>query len=272
VENVKTGESMNSENTQDQERKYYQIGSLEKGLKILEAIIENGELTVSKAATLLGLNRASAHRFIATLRDMGYVHKNQHNGYEATFKLLELGMRQADKFEIRRIAKPLMRELSKTFAETVNLGLLDRGQVVYLDKVESCEPLRMDTGIGTSSPAYCTGLGKAILAFLPEAEMEAYLKNVNFVSTTKNTISTQEGLLKEMVKIRKNGYAVDNEELSVDLYCVAAPIFDFRSYPSFALSISGPVRRLKHMTEIPKNLISSAEKLSEQLGFKNKKM
>ncbi len=106
-----------------EEKKYYQIGSLEKGLKILELIIEHGELTVTKASTLLGINRASAHRFIATLRDMGYVRKNQHNSYEATFKLLEQGMRQANKFAIRRLAKPTMRDLAAKYDETVNLGL-----------------------------------------------------------------------------------------------------------------------------------------------------
>ncbi|MDR1921454.1 MAG: helix-turn-helix domain-containing protein, partial [Candidatus Adiutrix sp.] len=75
-----------------EEKKYYHISSLEKGLKILEAIIEHGELTITHAAVILGINRASAHRFITTLRDAGYVRKNQHNNYEATFKLLELGV------------------------------------------------------------------------------------------------------------------------------------------------------------------------------------
>ena len=251
-----------------EEKKYYQIGSLEKGLKILEAIIEHGELTVTKAAGILDINRASAHRFIATLRDMGYVRKNNHNNYEATFKLLEMGMKQADKFEIRRMAKPVMRDLAVKFDETVNLGLLDNCRVVYLDKVESRELLRMDSGIGTTCVAHASALGKAMLAFLSDEEQESYIETMNPVGGTPHTITDQARMVKEMTKIRRQGYAVDNEELALDLYCIAAPIFDFNGYPSYAMSVSGPARRIKAMKEIPQYLMAATETLSRQLGFR----
>ncbi len=251
------------------ERKYYQIGSLEKGLKIMEAIVEQGELTVTKAAQRLDINRASAHRFITTLRDMGYVRKNHHNNYEATFKLLELGMKQANSFEIRQMAKPYMRELSAMFDETVNLGILDRDNIIYLDKVESRELLRMDSGIGTYCPAYITALGKAILAFLPEEEQRAYLARIGVMeATTPNTITSVEKLEKALIKIKKNGYSVDNEELALGLYCVGAPIFDFNGHPVYALSVSGPVARIKPMKALPSAIVECAAKLSRQLGFR----
>jgi len=250
------------------EKKYYQIGSLEKGLKILELIIEHGELTVTKAANLLEINRASAHRFIATLRDMGYVRKNHHNSYEATFKLLELGMRQANKFEIRRLAKPIMRDLAAKYDETVNLGLLDNNLVVYLDKVESRELLRMDSGVGTTSQPYATALGKAMLAFLPPEEQERFFQQLSFTAYTSHTIGNLEKLKKELAKIKRQGYAVDNEELALDLYCIGAPIFDFNGYPSYAMSLSGPVRRIKGLKDIPKSLMECAHKLSRQLGYR----
>lgn len=251
-----------------EDKRYYQIGSLEKGLKILETIIDHGELTVTNAATLLGINRASAHRFIATLRDMGYVRKNQHNNYEATFKLLELGMRQADKFEIRRLAKPLMRDLAVQFDETVNLGLLDNWELVYLDKVESRELLRMDSGVGTKCKAYATAMGKAMVAFLPEDECEEYLAALEMVPYTSHTICTKDKFRKEMAKIRRQGFAVDNEELALDLYCIAAPIFDFNGYPSYALSVSGLARRIKVMKELPQRVLEVTRSLSQQIGFK----
>ena len=249
-------------------KKYYQISSLEKGLKALEAIVENGELTITRAAALLKLNRASAHRFITTLRDLGYVRKNQHNHYEATFKLLELGMRQADKFEIRRMAKPHMRDMAASFDETVNLGLLDQGQVVYLDKVESREILRMDSGVGTTCRPQATALGKAMLAFLPDDELEEHFRAAEWVALTPNTIVSPDQLRQELAKIRRQGYAVDNEELAQGLYCLAAPIFDFNGYPPYALSVSGPVGRLKPMKDLPGCLMETTTRLSAQLGFR----
>ncbi|MDR2935425.1 MAG: IclR family transcriptional regulator [Candidatus Adiutrix sp.] len=249
-------------------KKYYRINSLEKGLKALEAIVENGELTVTRAAALLNLNRASAHRFITTLRDLGYVRKNQHNHYEATFKLLELGMTQVGRFEIRRLAKPYMRDLAARFDETVNLGLLDRGQVVYLDKVESREMLRMDSGVGTACQPRATALGKAMLAFLPPDELEGHILTAEWAALTPNTIVSQDKFLKELEKVRRQGYAVDNEELAQGLYCVGAPIFDFKGYPAYALSVSGPVGRLKPLKEIPGRLLEITAQLSGQLGYR----
>ena len=248
-------------------RKYYQISSLEKGLKTLEAIVGNGELTVTRAAALLSLNRASAHRFITTLRDLGFVRKNTHGAYEATFKLLELGMKQANKFEIRRLAKPLMRDLAARFDETVNLGLLDQRQVVYLDKVESRELLRMDSGVGTTCQAKVTALGKAMLAFLPAGELEEHLQAAEWAALTPNTIVTPDQFRAELDKVRRQGYAVDNEELAQGLYCVAAPILNFNGYPAFALSVSGPVGRLKPIEDLPRCLMETTTQLSVQLGF-----
>lgn len=243
-----------------EEKKYYQIGSLEKGLRILEAIVAHGGLTVTEAANSLSINRASAHRFITTLRDMGYVRKNRHNIYEATFKLLELGTTQANKFEIRQIAKPVMRDLAAEFDETVNLGVLDDGQVFYLDKVESRGILRMDSGIGTASSPYLTALGKAMIAFLPEEERLAYVEKA-----AGHVDQVRFGA--ELAKIKKNGYAVDNEELSVGLYCIGAPVLDFNGYPAYAISVSGPVRQMKAGREIPGRLLSATHSLSKQLGY-----
>jgi len=251
-----------------EEKKYYQIGSLEKGIKILETIIEHGELTVTAAANLLGLNRASAHRFITTLRDLGYVRKNQHGNYEASFRMLELGMKQANKFEIRRLAKPVMRDLAAEFDETVNLGILNQNQVVYLDKVDSRELLRMDSGVGTACQASATALGKAMVAFLPEEELEAYFDGLTFTALTPNTITSPEQLRRDLEKIRKRGYAIDNEELALDLYCIAAPIYDFNGYPPYSLSVSGPSRRIKSLKNLPARLLECTTLLSRQLGYR----
>jgi DNA-binding IclR family transcriptional regulator len=250
-----------------EDKKYYQISSLEKGLRILEAIVENGHLSVTRAANILAINRASAHRFISTLRDLGYVRRDGRGEYEATFKLMALGMAQADRFEIRLMAKPAMRDLAAEFDETVNLGIMDRGQVIYLDKVESRELLRMDSGIGTACPPHATALGKAMTAFLPEEDFELFLAGQTLEPLTKNTITDPAKYRQEMARIRKQGYSVDNEELSLHLYCVGAPIFDHNGYPAFALSVSGPVNRIKTLKSIPARLMEATRALSRQLSF-----
>jgi DNA-binding IclR family transcriptional regulator len=248
--------------------KYYVISSLGKGLRVLELLADHGELGVSAVAAHLQTNRAGCHRFLLTLRDLGYVEKTEDGRYRLTFKVLELGMKKLNRFEIRYIARPLMQELAIAFGETVNLGHWDGRVIVYLDKIDSSEILRMDSGLGAVAPAYCTGLGKAILAFLPPEEITAYLRGVQLQSMTPHTITSVEALREELTRTRARGFAVDNEELCLGLRCVSAPVFDYAGRSSFALSVSGPTQRMSEsriasMTVEIKNV---CRRLSEKIG------
>jgi len=248
--------------------KYFFISSLAKGLRVLELLAENQELSVSAVAESLGLNRAGSHRFLATLKDLGYVEKNEGNRYRLTFKLLGLGMKVANRFEIRRLALPFMQELSLAFRETVNLGFWDGRGILHLEKVESREILRMDTPLGSHAPAYCTALGKAILAFLPGHELDAYIAGKKLRVQGPNTITSKRQLREEIMKIRQRGYAVDDEELAPGLRCVAAPVFDHTGRANYAVSVSGPSMRMtgERIETIQPLLRSVCAKLSEQLG------
>jgi len=250
------------------DKKYFQIGSLEKGMKILELLVDSEEMSVSEVAARLGMNRSASHRFLATLREMGYVEKNANARYQATFRIFELGMKVADRFEIRRMARPYLRELQQAYNETVNLGYWDGQQIIHLDKVESREILRMDPGIGTPSPAYCTGLGKAILAFLPEEELNYYLSSVVLEPLTPNTIASKQKLMEELNLTRQRGYAIDNEELSRWLRCVASPVFGYGDHPVFAISVSGPISRMTDslVEKISIDVQRVCELLSTHLG------
>ena len=179
-------------------KKYFHINSLEKGTKVLELLAEKGELSVTKVAEHLGLNRTGSHRFLATLRELGYVEKNQDNRYQLTFKMLELGMKMANRFEIRREARSYMQQLSIAFRETVNLGFRDGLEILHLDKIDSLEILRMDSPVGSRAPAYCTALGKASLAFLPKNELDALLNGVKLKSYGPNTITSKDKLRHEL--------------------------------------------------------------------------
>jgi len=248
--------------------KYYVISSLGKGLRVLELLAEHGELGVSAVAAQLGTNRAGCHRFLLTLRDLGYVEKTEAGRYRLTFRMLEMGMKNLDRFEIRHTAHPMMQALSRSFGETVNLGYWDGRAIVHLDKINSTEILRMDSGLGDLAPAYCTGLGKAILAFLPEEEIEDYLANVTFEALTPTTITSIEGMQDELRKIREAGFAIDNEELSIGLRCVAAPVFDYAGRPSYALSVSGPTHRMfqTRIAAMSDSVMAVCQSLSEKIG------
>lgn len=248
--------------------KYYIIASLGKGLKVLELLAERGELGVSEVAAHLDTNRAGCHRFLLTLRDRGYVEKTEAGRYRMTFKILEMGMKNLDRFEIRHTAHPMMQELSRDFGETVNLGYWDGRAIVHLDKINSTEILRMDSGLGAVAPAYCTGLGKAILAFLTPDDIDRYLQTADFARMTANTITSAAAMKDELEKIKLAGFAVDREELSIGLRCIAAPVFDYAGRPSFALSVSGPTHRISdtRIEAISEKIIAVCRCLSEKIG------
>jgi DNA-binding IclR family transcriptional regulator len=250
------------------QKKYFHINSLEKGTRVLELLAEKGALSVTKVAEHLGLNRTGSHRFLATLRELGYVEKNHDNRYELTFKMLEFGMKMANRFEIRREARPYMQELSLAYRETVNLGFRDGLDILHLDKIDSLEILRMDSPVGSRAPAYCTALGKACLAFLPENELDVLLNGVKLKLYGPNTITSKKRLRQELEKIRNQGYAIDNEELAYGLRCVAAPIFDHTGLPRYSISVSGPSMRLteKRMQQVQKKVRKVCSELSGRMG------
>jgi DNA-binding IclR family transcriptional regulator len=248
--------------------KYYFIGSLAKGIKVMELLAEQKHLTVSGVARMLDTNRAASHRFLATLRELGYVEKDEEDRYRLTFKVFELGMKVANRFEIRQIARPLMQQLALASGETVNLGLFDGKGILHVDKIDSLEILRMDSPIGSRAPAYCTALGKAILAFLPRDEFERFLARVTFKPHGPNTITTKKNFRLAVEDIRNRGYAVDDQEMSAGLRCVAAPVFDHLGRAAYAISVSGPSLRMtpKRIEDIHPLVQKICRQLSQQLG------
>jgi DNA-binding IclR family transcriptional regulator len=249
-------------------KKYYQITSLEKGIKVIELLADKKALTVSAVAEQLGFNRAGSHRFLATLRDLGYVEKDENNRYRLTFKVVDLGMMVLNRFEIRQEARPFMQELSTKLKETVNLGFWNGQGIFHLDKIDSMEILRIDAPLGSYVPAYCTALGKAILAQLPKEELNNYLLGIKLVKHGPNTIISKRKLQQELQSTRMRGYAIDNEELARGLRCVAAPVFDYTGRAVYALSVSAPVMRfsLKTIEQAQRKIRDVCGRLSLRLG------
>jgi DNA-binding IclR family transcriptional regulator len=249
-------------------KKYFMVGSLEKGLQVIELLAEKEPLSVSQVGAALEINRSASHRFLATLRELGYVEKDEEGKYRLTFRMLEQGMKSLDRFEIRRTARPFLQRLSVLTHETVNLGFWDGQSIIHLDKIDSQNILRMDSRIGSRAEAYCTALGKAILAWLPEEELTAYLEAAGFEPHGPNTLEGPAELRVNLLDIRNKGYAVDDEEMAPGLRCLAAPVFDFTGFPRYALSISGPATRVDFnvIGSIEADLRQTCEELSTVLG------
>lgn len=249
---------------------YYTISTLKKGLEILECLAEHGPLNVSEVARKLSQNRSAAHRFLATLRDMYYVRQDEQGRYLATLKLFGLGSRVVNRMEIRSFVNPVMSELAKIHDETVNLGCLEEGEIVVLDRIASKEPLKYDLPEGSRGPAYAAAMGKAILAFSGDRFLENYLDEVKLVGRTPHTLTTRESMVAELEKIRKKGYSVDNEEWTLGIRCLAMPIFDYEQKPAFAMSLSGPIQRMTDgkIKNILTALHGAVREVSAMLGSK----
>jgi len=159
-----------------------------------------------------------------------------------------------------------MEELSKKYNEAINLAKLDKDEIIYIHKIESFTTLKLDLKLGSRHPAYCTGLGKALLAYLEEDELSFYLERVELKKFTSNTITHREKLKQELILIKQQGYSFDKEEYTEGVCCLAAPVRDYTNKVCAALSIAIPLVRLKsnEKTFMIKDIISAADSISYQ--------
>jgi len=252
------------------EKQYFQISSLEKGIKVLELLADKQSLSVAQVAEHLGFNRTGSHRYLSTLRALGYVEQDENARYALSFKVLELATGFLNRFEIRRIIRPYLQEISSQFNETVNFCFWEGEAVRLLDKIDSPKVLRTDPVIGTRMPAHCSSAGKSILAFLPPNELDAFMDACTFEVFTPNTISQREALEEELRITRARGYALDNEEWLRGIQCVAAPIFDYTGRPAYAISVPAPSFRMTpEVTEqVQAKVREICSTISQNLGAK----
>ena len=251
------------------ETPYFVINSVIRTLDIINCLSQLGEASVSDVSNCLKINKSTIHRFLASMKYAGFLEQNQENQkYRLSIKLFEIGNRVIARVSISEIAKPIMQVLAERTGETVNLGILDRYEVVYIEKSVSHNNLRMDCPIGGRDPAYCTALGKALLSFQPEEKIKQFLTENSLQGKTANTITEPAALLEELNLIREKGYAVDREELIRGINCIAAPILNNENKAIAAMSISAPKVRI-NKTVLEANiqeLITATQEISRQMG------
>lgn len=243
--------------------------TLLKGLSMLEMLVESsGEVrSVEDVAVLTGLTRSNAHRTLQTLISAGYVEKSS-GGYRSTLKMFELGVRQMQSLDVRKLAHPYISQLSKDSGETAHLSVLDGLDVIYIDKVDSLQPIRAYSRIGGRGPAYAVATGKALLAAQGESYLMAYVDQLE--RFTPETIHEFEALKLELAKIRRIGYAVNRGEWREGVGGVAAVVYDGFDVPVAAIGISGPLDRLSvaRMKDLAPKVLSYSQELSKALGYR----
>lgn len=248
---------------------YYHIGSLEKGINILKILAAGGAMSLEEIATEARMDRSGCHRYLLTFRDLGLLSKDANWGYRLTTGLFEIAMTYINRLGIRQIAGPFMEELSAKYNETVNLVVRNGDQVVFLNKIESSHPYRMDIAVGTSHPIYCTAQGKAIIAFRPENERDAFCGNMkNIKAFSARTITTPKAFREEIAAIRRRGFALNREEYFAGMSGVAAPVADYSGSAVYSVSVAGPSERMPMgvLMRIGEDLKQKCDEISVILG------
>jgi DNA-binding IclR family transcriptional regulator len=244
------------------------IRSVRTAIRIVNCLSLDGRaLGISEIADSLGMNVSTVHHIAATLCAEGVLMQNRSRKYRLGSKVLEWGGSAMQQQEAIPVAAPHMRHLAQTMNETCHLALLDGCEVVYIAKIESKQSVRIATSIGSRKEAYCTALGKALLAFQPPAALEG-LARAGLAPRTPSTITSMERLASELRRVRREGYAVDDEEYEEGLFCVAAPIYDYTGQVALALSLSGPSFRLKRieLRHVAGVVTRTAAQISRELG------
>jgi DNA-binding IclR family transcriptional regulator len=249
------------------------VQSLERAFDLLEALAAEGELGVTELAARTGLVPSTAHRLLATLAKRGYVAQSSVSGrYLVGYKVIEVASGLEHRLSrLRAVARPHLERIQHATGETTNLVVLDGDRVVYVDQIEGSHSVRMFTVVGTAALAHTTASGKAIMAYGPAEVAAALFADGELLERlTPRTLVSLEALVGDFARIRRRGYAIDNEEHEEGVGCVAAPLFDHTGRPCAAISVSGPSARIVHAdtTELGGLLIEHGSRISEALGYR----
>jgi DNA-binding IclR family transcriptional regulator len=246
------------------------VGVISKVLRILE-VLQSSSVGLSLKAICedTGLNKSTAHRFLHHLECEGYLFRTEGGAYLIGPRLTQMSACASRSATLQAVARPILSELWRSTQETVNLGVLDHGTLLYVDVMESPHEFRLVSRVGTRRSLHVAALGKVLTAFLPTSEYERVIKGVVFQKVTPKTIANMIQLRAELEKVRRQGYAVDNEEALLGCRCISAPILNSDKVAIGALSVSGPVTRvsLAQVPALAKQVKAAASAVSAAMGF-----
>jgi IclR family transcriptional regulator, pca regulon regulatory protein len=251
--------------------------SLERGLSILSSFrSEVPLLGVSELARTVGMSRSTTHRYVATLAALGYLQQDTATKkYRLGPRVLDLGFSAINSMELREVAAPHLRRLSDETGYTVNMAILEGLDIVYVERCRSTQAGQRDIDlnlhVGARLPAYCTSLGKVLLAWLPPDEQAAALARVEFARRGPNTITSRAALAAELKRVRAAGFAINNEELAYGLRSLAAPVLDHggAAVAAINLAVHSSMVSMEDLTaRLSEAVCGAAADISAHLGYR----
>lgn len=247
------------------------IASVRNALNVLNLFDDNhSELGNIEIARMLDMNPATVAGLVYTLKKSKYLDQNPENRkYRLGVKILERASVLLNQLDLRKISAPYLEELRDWCGESVNLGVLNHGNVVYIERLFGLHSLGIRTELGKQSPIHSTALGKAILSQLPDEEINAILRDYHFTPLTPYTITDKQIFIQELKDTRNRGYSLDDQENEIGGRCIGVAILNHQMYPVAAISISIPIQRLsrEQIPEYSQKLRMTAETISKNLGF-----
>lgn len=244
--------------------------SLMRALNLLQRLAETPDgLNLTDLSYQLGMPPATVHRLLSTFEELDFVEQDAEQGlWFVGLKAFTVGNAFLGRRDFVASARPHMHDLVEQCGETANLGVIDDGEVVFISQVESREVMRMIVRLGSRSPIHASGVGKALLAYLPQQQLGRILQQRGLARYTERSIDNPAQLRAELERVRQLGYAVDDEEHAVGLRCVASAIFDQNAQPLTAISLSGPKARVTdaRLDELGIAVRQTADEITRALG------
>ncbi len=242
--------------------------TLVKGVSVLEHLLQAGEPTpLGELARRTGLQPSNIHRTLQTWIHLGFVKQEPITGfYQCTYKLFEWGSRVADKFDLRNLARPHLVNLAQQTQETIHLSVLDGLEVIYLDKLDSPQPVRAYSQLGGRAPAHCVATGKAMLAFSAPEILDALPSKL--VRHSPNSIVSKTDLLRQLATVKQKGYAINNEEWRAGVSGLGSAVMGRHGLAVAAVGLSAPTQRLpnKKQATLARLLTDTAQAISRQIA------
>jgi len=220
------------------------VASLEKGLLVIEAFDANRpRLTLSDVARLTGISRAAARRYLLTLTKLNYADFDGRY-FSLSPRILRLGYAYLSSASLPARVQPFLERISEETGESSSAAILDGDDIVYIARSATRRIMSIGLGVGSRLPAYCTSLGRAILAYQPEEELEAYLRRVQLEPRTPKTVTNKAKLREILESVRTQGYSLVNEELEFGLRSIAVPVVQKNGQVTIALNLSAQAGRV----------------------------
>jgi IclR family transcriptional regulator, KDG regulon repressor len=251
------------------------VQAIERASKILDLVAHSYQgISIGNLSDALKLPKGTVHRLLLSLAYCGYIKQDiETKKYFLGLKLLELGNLIINQLDLRKLAEPLLKDLAESTRETVHMVIIDNNEIVYIDKIETQQStggLKMSSMVGSRNPAHSCAVGKILLSYFSDEEINNLIKEKGLPRRTSRTIIDPFQLKEQLKIIKKQGYAIDDEENEAGIRCIAAPILNDKGKAVSAISLSGPAFRVtKKLIQdtLKKEVKSTASEISHLLGF-----